>query len=468
MKQKKIIIMGAGGRDFFLFQRYFLRNNKSSNRVVAFTAAQIPGIDNRVYPARLAGPEYPDGIPIRPESELKTLISGSKEDGSEVEVWFAYSDVSRDHIMAAKNKARLYGASFVFGKQIYMDCMINPVKPVIAVTAIRTGCGKSAVSRYIGKFFKNRGLNPVLVRHPMPYFNLDDQVNDVQRFTSREDIDHFGCTFEEREEYEPIVDAGLVVYAGADYKAILEAAEKEADVIIWDGGNNDLPFYKPNLWVTVVDPFRVNNVIGAQYPHGYWNLKNADIVLINKTGTADSEQIREAQDIVKILNKEAVLLKTDLSIKVNDGDAKFLTGKSVIAVEDGPTVTHGGMSFGAATLAAKKYGAKLADPRPYLNGSLREIFVKYQHLWGAKILPCIGYSRAEILAMENTINAIPADLVLSGTPIDLGKVIKVNKPIVKLGYDLTFLSGEKRDYLSEARFRAEICAKICKGACEHN
>ena len=448
----KFIIIGAGGRDLFNYlchHKYY-----HFRKVVAFVVTQIPGIDNRTFPERLAGSYYPEGIPIYPIDKLEELIVNEqqKADTQEVLAELAYSDVSDTEISLMKNRVESCGAIFVAPtEEYYKRIMLQSSRPVIAITAVRTGCGKGPVTIVVAQYLRRKGLNPVVVRHPMPYGDFIPS-NDAQRFSSYDDLEKYGCTLEEREEYEPIIKAGFVVYAGVDYEKILKTAECEGNVIIWDGGNNDLPFFKPNLWITVTDPHRVGDEL--KYPHGLWNLKNADIILVNKTGSADSRNIELLlKNIEKNKKSQDVLVcKTDMEITVESPE--FLRNKYVIAVEDGPTVTHGGMSYGAAVLAAKKYGAELADPRPYLNEVLRGIFDKYPHLWNTKILPNMGYSQREIEAMEGVIRFTPADAVLYSSPIDLNRVIGSIIPLIRAEYELVFNDG-----LTEKLFKTEVFDK---------
>lgn len=465
---KKVIIMGAGGRDFFYHDRHF--KNNAEYKVVAFTAAQIPGIANRLYPMRLAGDGRNTGIWIYPESELEYLINLHKKDGEEVEVYFAYSDVSWNFIKSKKEEVESWGAKFVFDLKRYEESMLKSSLPVVAVTAVRTGCGKSAATRYIARMLKDKGFKPIVVRHPMAYGDLLEKVNDVQRFFCHDDLNKYKCTFEEREEYEPIINSGFTVYAGVDYEKILRAAEQEGDVVIWDGGNNDLPFFKPNAWITVVDPHRfkfgTNDDI---YPHGLCNLRNANIVLINKVKTARQKNI----DINKIKqsildnNPSVLIIETELKITISPEDRESIKGKRVVAIEDGPTVTHGGMSFGAAVLTAQENQCALADPYIYLKGSLVETFEKYPHLKQARLLPSVGYGKDDIQSLEDTINIMPQiKAVLAGTPIDLSRVLKLdhNVPIIPIKYKLDFVVGDENEHMhddfGEARFRAELVTRI--------
>ena len=435
-KYIKVIILGAGGRDFFNLNHY---KQYPFYKVVAFIVTQIPGIDCRIFPARLAGAYYPEGIRIYPLDKLEELINKEQEksDTAEIVVELAYSDISDTEILVMKNRVESCGATFKSpAEEDYKRIMLESSCPVIAITAVRTGCGKSPVTIVVAQYLRRKGFEPVVIRHPMPYFDLNDPTNDVQRFASYDDLEKYKCTFEEREEYEPLVKAGFVVYAGVDYEKILKTAECESNVIIWDGGNNDLPFFKPDLWITVTDPHRVGDEIS--YPHGFWNLKNADVVLVNKTGSADQ---RDVICLLENINKnkksrDVLIAETDMKITVKNQE--FLKDKHIIAIEDGPTVTHGGMSYGAAVLAAEKYGAILADPRPYLDEPLRKVFDNYPHLWNTKILPCIGYGQDEVEALQRTIRVTPADAVLYSSPIDLGKKIKSIIPFIQVKYELVF------------------------------
>jgi predicted GTPase len=421
---KKVIIMGAAGRDFHDFNVYF-RNNRRY-RVVAFTAAQIPGIQCRVYPPELAGEAYPDGIPVYPEEDLPRLIKEFEVD----EVVFAYSDVSHEYVMHKASLVLANGANF---------CLLDPNAtmlkaevPVISVCAVRTGSGKSQTSRQITRILKDKELRVVVVRHPMPYGDLNKQV--LQRFASYQDLDRYECTIEEREEYEPHIDNGIVVYAGVDYGKILEQAQEEAEVIVWDGGNNDLPFFKPDLHIVVADPHRAGHEL-AYFPSEV-NLRLANVVIVNKVDTADPAKVEQVKKNVRSVNPNAVILDAASPITVDKPD--LIKGKRVLVIEDGPTVTHGDMPYGAATIAAERFGAKeLVDPKPYAVGSIREIYAQYPHL-GA-VLPAVGYGENQIAELEKTINNTPCDVVLIGMPIDLRRVIKVNKPTVRVKYDLQVL-----------------------------
>jgi len=415
MARKKVIIMGAAGRDFHNFN-VFYRDNEEYE-VVAFTATQIPNISGRKYPAELAGGLYPEGIPIYDEKDLPEIV---KKHGID-EIVFSYSDVSYPYLMHRASIANVAGADFRLLSPEHT--MIKSSKPVVAVCAVRTGCGKSQFSRKIFEILSEKH-KPVAIRHPMPYGDLAKQK--CQRFASYEDLDKHECTIEEREEYEPYIDMGGIVYAGVDYQEILNEAEKEADVIIWDGGNNDYPFYKPDLHITIADPHRPGHEL-AYYP-GEINLRMADVVIINKVDTAKEENIRKVENNIKEVNPRAKILKASSPIVV-EGD---IEGKRVIVVEDGPTVTHGEMPYGAGAIAAQKHGAEMVDARKYAVGSIKETFKKYPHL--DKILPAMGYGREQMRELEATINAADCDAVLAATPINLARVINVNKPIIRVRY----------------------------------
>jgi predicted GTPase len=420
-KMRKVIIMGAAGRDFHNFNVYFRDN--PDYQVVAFTATQIPDIEGRKYPAALAGKLYPKGIPIYAESELTDLIQKYKVD----EVHFAYSDVPHDYVMHKASEVMGAGASFVLlGPD---DTMIKSRKPVVSVCAIRTGSGKSQTTRKVALTLKAKGRRVVVIRHPMPYGDLEKQK--VQRFATYEDLDRHECTIEEREEYEPHIDNGIIVYAGVDYGAILKQAEKEADVIIWDGGNNDFSFYKSDLEIVVVDPHRAGHELS--YHPGETNFRRADVYVVNKMDTAEPAKIQLVMDNIKKINPGAKVIKANSPIFVDDGSQ--ITGKKVLVIEDGPTLTHGGMRYGAGIVAAQKYkAAVIIDPRPYAVGSIKKTFEKYGHL--DKVLPAMGYGEKQTRELAATINRIDCDLVISATPIDLNRVIKVNKPMLRVRYEL--------------------------------
>ena len=429
--------MGAAGRDFHNFNVYYRNNPKYE--VVAFTATQIPGIEKRAYPPELAGPDYPNGIPIYPEEDLPELI---KKHGVN-EVVFAYSDVSHEYVMHKASIALANGADFrLMGP---FATMLKAKVPVVSICAVRTGSGKSQTSRRVTKILREKGFRVVVVRHPMPYGDLAKQV--CQRFASHEDLDKHECTIEEREEYEPHINNGIIVYAGVDYGKILREAEKEADIIVWDGGNNDLSFYKPDLHIVVADPHRPGHEVA--YHPGETNLRMADVVVINKVDTADPTNIATVRKNVKRLNPNAIIIEAASPITVDKPE--LIKGKRVLVVEDGPTLTHGNMPYGAGTIAAKRLGAtETVDPRPYAVGSIAKKFEEYPHL-GA-VLPAIGYGREQIKELEETINKTPCDLVLIGTPIDLRQVLQLNKPAARAKYELKELSKPTLEKILEQQF----------------
>jgi predicted GTPase len=424
MSEQRVLIVGAAGRDFHNFNVVYRDDPRT--RVVAFTATQIPGIAERSYPPQLAGPRYPQGIPIRPESELETLIEKERID----EVIFSYSDVTHEHVMHLASRSNAKGASFrLLGAA---QTMLPAKVPVVAVCAIRTGCGKSQTSRYIVDQLRAHGKKVVVVRHPMPYGDLSRQA--VQRFGSYEDLAQHECTIEEREEYETHIEAGTPVYAGVDYGAILAQAQAEADVLIWDGGNNDTPFYKPNLWITVADPLRPGHEL--RYHPGETNLRAADVVLINKATNADRQGLETVTANVKAHNPRAVIVRGASRLKIED--PALVQGKRVLTVDDGPTLTHGEMAFGAGLMAAKEFGAAaVVDPRPFAVGSIKEVFEKFPHLGAA--LPAMGYSAAQVRELEETINRSDCDVVLFATPLDLRRLLKIDKPAVRVRYELADL-----------------------------
>jgi len=421
MSKKRVVIMGAAGRDFHDFNIYYRDN--PDYEVVAFTATQIPDIDGRKYPPELAGPLYPNGIQILSESDLIKIIKDKKVD----EVVFAYSDVSHNYVMDKACAVIAAGADFRF---IGADkSMIKSSKPVISICAVRTGCGKSQTTRKVASILQEFGMKVTVIRHPMPYGDLNKQR--VQRFATLEDLDKHECTIEEREEYEPHINAGIVVYAGVDYQDILKEAEKESDVIVWDGGNNDLPFYIPDLEIVVVDPHRPGHEL-LYYP-GTANLYRADVVVINKVDSTTHENIELVENNVKIKNPKAVIIHADSPIFIDKPE--YIKGKKVLVVEDGPTLTHGEMKYGAGIVAARQYGAhEIIDPRPYAVGSIKKTFEKYPHI--GTLLPAMGYSRTQMKELEKTINDTPCDLVLVATPIDLGRLLKINKPHKRVRYEL--------------------------------
>jgi len=421
MAKIKVIIMGAAGRDFHNFNTFFRGNE--NYEVVAFTATQIPNIDDRKYPAELAGSLYPNGIKIYPEDELPKLIKEFSVD----EVIFSYSDVPYDYVMSHSAMVNAAGADFkLLGPN---HTMIKSTKPVVSICAVRTGCGKSQTTRYISRLLKEAGKKVVAIRHPMPYGDLTEQK--VQRFASLEDLDKHKCSIEEREEYEPHIVTGTIIYAGVDYEAILREAEKEADIILWDGGNNDLPFYKPDVHIVVADPHRTGDEL-YYYP-GEANLRMADAVVINKIDTADSENIIELRENIRKVNPEAIIIEGASPIFVDEYEQ--IQGKRVLVVEDGPTLTHGNMAYGAGIVAAEKFGAaELVDPRPFTVGTITETFEKYPEI--GTLLPAMGYGDQQVKDLEDTINASDADLVIIGTPIDLRKIINIKKPAVRVYYEL--------------------------------
>jgi len=418
--KKRVVIMGAAGRDFHNFNTYF-RNNPEFE-VVAFTATQIPNIDDRRYPAELSGQFYPKGIPIYPEDELSDLIKREKVDL----VIFSYSDVPHEYVMQKGSVAMAAGANYMIMSprqtQIQASC------PVISVCAIRTGCGKSQTSRKLVGILKDMGKKVVAIRHPMPYGDLVKQK--VQRFASYEDLDIHECTIEEREEYEPYIDRGLVIYSGVDYEAITRQAEKEADVIIWDGGNNDMSFLKPDLEITVLDPLRVGHE-RSYYP-GEVNFLTADVLIINKYQQASAEQIHTLLENIKACNPTAKVIKGDSQITVDNPEE--VKGKRVLVIEDGPTLTHGGMSFGAGMVCAENCNAaEIVDPRPYAVGSIKEAYTKFPQL--GKLIPALGYYEDQLKDLEESIRATPADLVLVGSPIDIRGVITIDAPAQRVRYE---------------------------------
>lgn len=418
---KKVVILGAAGRDFHNFNVFFRGN--PTYKVVAFTSTQIPGIENRVYPPELAGPLYPQGIPIYSESRLEEILDAY---GVDIVV-FSYSDVSHEHVMHLASIAHKHGADFwLLGPK---STMLKSSKPVIAVTAVRTGSGKSQTSRKIASILKEFGFKVGVIRHPMPYGNLASEA--VQRFSTFEDLDKWKVTIEEREEYEPHLARGHVVYAGVDYGKILSLAEKENDIILWDGGNNDFPFIRPDLWITVADPFRAGHELS--YHPGETCFRSADVIIINKVDTASFDQIEMVRENARKLNPRAIVIEAASPIFVEGYE--IIRGKRVLIIEDGPTLTHGGMEFGAGYVAARKYGAaEIVDPRPYAVGSIKRTYEMYPHLKG--ILPAMGYGETQIKELEETVNGSDADLVIVATPVNLGRILKINKPYVRVTYEL--------------------------------
>jgi predicted GTPase len=421
MKRSRILIMGAAGRDFHNFNVVFRKEKKFE--VVAFTATQIPNIDGRKYPAKLAGPLYPRGIPIYPEVDLARLINRLKVD----EVVFSYSDVSFSYIMDKASQVMASGADFkVLGAA---HTMLEAKVPVVAVVAVRTGSGKSQTSRKVCEYLRSRGKRVVAIRHPMPYGDLVKQK--VQRYATLQDLRTHECTVEEMEEYEPHIVSGTIIYAGVDYEAILRQAEREADVIVWDGGNNDMSFYKPDLTITVVDPLRPGHE-SSYYP-GATNVRLADVIVVNKVDSALRENVDRVIANVRTMNSRATIIEGASPITVED--PAIIRGKRVLVIEDGPTLTHGEMQFGAGTIAARQFGAsEVVDPRPYAVGSIAQTFKKYPKT--GILLPAMGYGKRQMKDLEETIERVPCDAVIIGTPIDLRRVITIAKPSVRVEYSL--------------------------------
>ena len=437
MTRTRVLIMGAAGRDFHNFNVYF--RSEPNYEVVAFTATQIPNIDGRAYPAALAGCDYPDGIPIYPESELETLIRDLKVS----QVIFAYSDVSHEYVMHKASQVLAAGADFrLMGAE---TTMLKSTKPVVAVCAVRTGCGKSQTTRRVCDLLRGMGKQVVAIRHPMPYGDLAEQA--CQRFATYEDLDRYKCTIEEREEYEPHIDRGFVVYAGVDYEQILCEAEKEADVIVWDGGNNDLSFYKPDLYIVVADPLRPGHEL--RYHPGEANLRAADVVVINKIDTADLKDITIVRESILAVNPDAVIIEAASPISVDAPDE--IRGKAVLVVEDGPTLTHGEMAYGAGVVAARRFGAgKIVDPRPYAVRSIAATYEKYTTT--GNVLPAMGYGDEQIADLRETISNTPCDMVIIATPIDLRRVVEIEKPSKRVRYELQEIGHPTLEDVLAAKF----------------
>ncbi len=416
-----VLIMGAAGRDFHNFNCCY--RDDPRYRVAAFTATQIPDIEGRTYPPELAGEHYPEGIPIYPEERLEPLIAEHKIEL----VVFSYSDVPHKFVMSMGARVRRAGPNFqLMGTE---QTMIRSSKPVVAVCAVRTGCGKSQTTRRVAEVLKGMGRKVAVVRHPMPYGDLTRQI--CQRFGDVADMDRHECTIEEREEYELHIRSGNLLFAGIDYGRILAEAEKEADVILWDGGNNDTPFFRPDLMITVADPHRPGHEV-SYYP-GETNFRMADVILINKVNTAEPADIETVEANARLLNPDAKVVRADSAVTCEGGEQ--IKGKRVLAIEDGPTLTHGEMRYGAAHVAARQFGAaEIVDPRPHAVGTIREVYEKYNHL--TDILPAMGYGGNQIADLEATVNAAPCDVVLVGTPIDLASLIKINKPALRVRYEL--------------------------------
>lgn len=421
MSRTRVLIMGAAGRDFHNFNTYF--RDRQDCEVVAFTATQIPGIDGRVYPAELCGRLYPQGIPIYEEKDLERLIREQTID----EVVFSYSDISHETVMHKASQVMAAGADFrLMGLQ---HTQIRSLRPVVSIGAVRTGSGKSQTARAVVSLLAAMGKRVVAVRHPMPYGNLIAQR--VQRFASYDDLDEYDTTIEEREEYEPYIDRGAVIYAGVDYEAILRAAEAEADVIVWDGGNNDLPFYRSDLHIVVADPHRPGHEL--RYFPGEANVRAADVIILNKVDTADYANVLQVRENVRSINSTAQILEAASPVFVEDGDR--IRGKRVLVVEDGPTTTHGEMKYGAGVIAAQRYGAaELIDARPFAVRSIAETYHKYPQI--GTVLPAMGYGAAQMRDLEETINRSGADVVIAATPIDLRRVMRVHPPMVRVRYEL--------------------------------
>lgn len=423
MVKRRVIVMGAAGRDFHNFNIYYRDND--TFEVVCFTATQIPDIEGRLYPPELSGKLYPDGIPIRSEAELDNIIRDEKIDAAV----FAYSDVSHEQVMQVGSRCLAAGADFEILCPENTWYIAN--KPVIAVVAVRTGAGKSQTARRVAEILKDLGKKVAVVRHPMPYGDLKEQI--CQRFATYEDLDKYKCTIEEREEYEPHIDAGNVVFAGVDFGVILKEAEKEADVILWDGGNNDYSFYKPDLNIVVADPHRPGHEI--TYTPGMVNFLMADVIIINKTDTATWEGVDEVKGNAHMYNPKAIVIEAESPVTCED--PTLVRGKRVLVIEDGPTVTHGGMPYGAGVMAVNELdAAEMVDPRPYAVGSIKDTFDKFPHM--VEILPAMGYSPKQIAELQETINAVDCDTVVIGTPIDLRRVLEIKPPkqAVRVRYSL--------------------------------
>jgi predicted GTPase len=419
-RPRRVLIMGAAGRDFHNFNVVY--RDDPTHEVVAFTATQIPGIEDRVYPPELAGDMYPKGIPIYPEDDLEGRVEELEVD----EVVFAYSDVSHKTVMHLGSRAMAAGADFtILGPR---STMLKAKLPVVAICAVRTGSGKSQTTRAVTRALKAAGKTVAVIRHPMPYGHLVDQV--AQRFENFDDLTAHNCTIEEREEYEPHLAQGSIVYAGIDYGRILEMAQQDVEIVVWDGGNNDLPFYKPDVHITVADPLRVGHE--TSYHPGETNLRMADVVVINKVDSADPEDVSQLRKTISTENPEAVIVEARSPVTIEEGAS--IEGKRVLVVEDGPSLTHGEMGFGAGVVAARRAGATLVDPRPWATGSLVQVFERYPHM-GA-LLPAMGYSPEQRRDLEDTINSSDADIVLIATPIDLRKVCNLEKPAIRASYEL--------------------------------
>ncbi len=437
MTKKRVLIMGAAGRDFHNFNTY-LRSNPAY-QVVAFTATQIPNIEGRTYPPELAGDDYPKGIPIRPEEELSRLIRDEHID----QVFFSYSDVTHEYVMHKASQVLAAGADFcLLGLK---NTLLKSKKPVVSVCAVRTGSGKSQTTRRVSNILRNMGFKVAAIRHPMPYGDLSKQI--VQRFADYADLDKHDCTIEEREEYEPHIDNGVIVYAGVDYEKILRQAEAEADIILWDGGNNDLPFYQPDLHIVVVDPHRSGHE--TRYHPGEANALIADVFVINKVDTANREDVLTVTNSLYKLNPAAQIVEAASPLFLDEPEA--IRGKRVLAIEDGPTLTHGEMAYGAAWIAARRYGAaEIVDPRPFAVGSITETFKKYPTT--GNVLPAMGYGEKQVAELEQTIRNADVDLVVIGTPIDLSRVLKIKQPTQRVRYELQEIGKPTLNDILEAKF----------------
>ncbi len=437
MEKIRVVIMGAAGRDFHNFNSYFRDNERYE--VVAFTATQIPNIEGRRYPPALSGELYPEGIPIYPEAELPKIIRENDVD----QVVFSYSDVPHEYVMHKASLVNPLGPDFrLMGAQA---TMFKSTKPVVAICAVRTGCGKSQTTRHVCDALQAQGKKVVAIRHPMPYGDLAKQA--VQRFAEYDDLDKHECTIEEREEYEPHIDRGVVVYAGVDYEAILREAEKEADVIVWDGGNNDMPFYAPDLWITVADPHRPGHEM-TYYP-GEANLRAADVVVINKMDTADYADVRTIYENLAEVNPDATVIEAASPLFVDNPEE--IRGKRVLVVEDGPTLTHGEMAYGAGYVAAQRFGAaEIVDPRPYAMDSIVATYEKYPDT--GPILPAMGYGEQQMHDLEVTINKAPVDLVVVGTPIDLTRILDIEHPMQRVRYELQVIGKPDLESILKEKF----------------
>jgi len=433
----RTLIMGAAGRDFHNFNVYFRDN--PDYQVVAFTATQIPNIEGRLYPAELAGQQYPNGIPIYPESDLARLIKDQQVD----QVIFAYSDVSHETVMHKASLVLAAGADFrLMGLG---TTQIKSSKPVVSVCAVRTGSGKSQTTRRVSLILRDLGYKVAAIRHPMPYGDLVKQA--VQRFADYSDLDKHECTIEEREEYEPHLDNGVIVYAGVDYEKILRQAEKEVDIVLWDGGNNDFSFYKEDLSIVVVDPHRAGHEV--RYHPGETNMRHADVFVVNKVDTADPDKVIAVRESIHALNPNAVVIEGASPLFVNDPES--IRGKRVLVIEDGPTLTHGEMTYGAGWVAARRFGAaEIVDPRPFAVGTITATFQKYPGT--GPILPAMGYGEEQMRDLEQTIDNADVDLVISATPIDLNRVIKVRKPMQRVRYELQEIGQPTLEEVLKAKF----------------